>query len=206
MKVQKMKRRYVPALSLVVCLVSILYLPMHAEDRAENRVGFDNPAGVPAELNSTAVRAQTELISSTFSLPGLAAESHYPFQIQTFRIPEPQKQIQITVSSKPNFERTLYTSSLLTLTALNIADVITTMQALKHNGLTEGNPVMQPVVKNIYLFSAVKLSVAVMDYFLLQKLHKKNRTLGWVASLAANLAMSYVVTNNIRKIQQVQAR
>jgi hypothetical protein len=94
----------------------------------------------------------------------------------------------------------------LTLTALNIADVVTTTQALKHDGLTEGNPVMKPFAKNVYLFTAVKLGISALNYHLLKKLHKKNKTLAWVLSMTANLVMSYVVANNVRMIQGARAR
>jgi len=92
----------------------------------------------------------------------------------------------------------------VTLTALNIADALTTLQALKYDGLTEGNPVMKPFVNNVYLFTAVKLGVTTLNYYLLKKLHKKNKTLAWVLSMTANLVMSYVVANNIRMINSVQ--
>jgi hypothetical protein len=100
-------------------------------------------------------------------------------------------------------ENSLYTASLLTLTALNIADYISTVKALKLPGLEEGNPIMRPLTKNILLFSSVKLGIAALDFYLLKKIHKKNKTLGWVLSIAGNFAMSYVVSNNIRKIQSV---
>jgi hypothetical protein len=97
----------------------------------------------------------------------------------------------------------LYTASLLTLTALNIADTISTVKALQLPGLEEGNPIMRPFTKNILLFSTVKLSLTALDFYLLKNIYKKNKTLGWVLSIVGNIAMSYVVSNNIRKIQSV---
>lgn len=97
----------------------------------------------------------------------------------------------------------LYTASLLTLTALNIADCVSTVKALQLPGLEEGNPIMRPFTKKILLFSAVKLGITALDFHLLKNIYKKNKTLGWILSIVGNIAMSYVVSNNIRKIQSV---
>ncbi len=97
----------------------------------------------------------------------------------------------------------LYTASILTLTALNIADCISTVKALQIPGLEEGNPILRPFTKNMILFSAVKLGITALDFYLLKNIYKKNKTLGWVLSVVGNIAMSYVVSNNIRKIQSV---
>jgi len=97
----------------------------------------------------------------------------------------------------------LYTASLLTLTALNIADYVSTVKALQLPGLEEGNPIMRPFTKKILLFSAIKLGIAALDFHLLKNIYKKNKTLGWILSIVGNIAMSYVVSNNIRKIQSV---
>jgi hypothetical protein len=98
----------------------------------------------------------------------------------------------------------LYTTSLLTLTALNIADYISTVRALQLPGLEEGNPILRPFTKNILLFSAVKIGVTFLDFYLLKKIYKKNKAFGWALSIAANFAMSYIVSSNIRKIQSVK--
>jgi len=100
-------------------------------------------------------------------------------------------------------ENSLFTASLLTLTALNIADYVSTVKALQLPGLKEGNPIMRPFTKNILLFSAVKVGLTTLDFCLLKNIYKKNKTLGWVLSIAGNFAMSYIVSNNIRKIQAV---
>jgi hypothetical protein len=101
------------------------------------------------------------------------------------------------------FGNSLYTASLLTLTTLNIADYVSTLKALQLPGLEEGNPILRPFTRNILLFSAVKLGVTALDFYLLKTIYKKNKTLGWVLSIVGNIAMSYVVSNNIRKIQSV---
>lgn len=112
-----------------------------------------------------------------------------------------------TIQAPPTiskFQNSLYTSSLVTLTALNVADYLSTVQALKHKELDEANPAMKPIAKNIYLFTAVKLGVAALDIYILKNLYKKNKPLAWILSVAANFAMSYVVANNIKMIQDVR--
>lgn len=112
-------------------------------------------------------------------------------------------QILTGVPKSKRMGNSLFTASLLTLTALNIADYISTVQALQLPGLKEGNPIMRPFTKNILLFSAVKIGLTALDFCLLKNIYKKNKTLGWVLSIAGNFAMSYIVSNNIRKIQAV---
>ena len=118
------------------------------------------------------------------------------------------KTLGILSSSKKSIslENSLFTASLLTLTALNIADYISTVKALQLPGLEEGNPILRPFTKNMLLFSAVKLGISALDFYLLKSIHKKNKTLGWILSIAGNFAMSYIVSNNIRKIQSVTGK
>jgi hypothetical protein len=116
----------------------------------------------------------------------------------------PSTQILQDPPKVSNFQNSLYTSSLVTLTALNVADYFSTVQALKHKELEEANPAMKPIAKNIYLFTAVKLGVAALDIYILKNLYKKNKPLAWILSVAANFAMSYVVANNIKMIQSVR--
>jgi hypothetical protein len=40
--------------------------------------------------------------------------------------------------------------------ALNIADYALTREALRYGGVAEGNPMMKNIVKNTYIFAAVK--------------------------------------------------
>jgi len=98
-------------------------------------------------------------------------------------------------------ESSLYTASLLTFTALNVADYLTTVKALKYEGLEEHNPFLKAFSKNMIAFSAVKLGLTVYNFYFLRKLHEKNRTLAWILSTAGNVALTYVVMNNMKHIQ-----
>jgi len=121
---------------------------------------------------------------------------------------------KIQASSKPTFNLapksnlgdSLFTTSLITLTALNLADFYSTSKALKIPGLAEGNPLMKSFVKNDLLFAGVKIGIAALDYILLKNVYKKNKTAGWVLSIVVNFAMSYVVANNFKLISQAQGR
>ena len=103
-------------------------------------------------------------------------------------------------------ESSLYTTSLLAFTALNVADYLTTIKGLKYEGLKEANPMLKPFSKNMIVFSAVKLGLTVYNVYFLKNLHKKNKTLAWIISTAGNIALTYVVLNNMKHIQNAQMR
>ena len=50
----------------------------------------------------------------------------------------------------------IFTTTLLMTAALNIADYALTREALRYGGVAEGNPMMKNIVKNTYIFAAVK--------------------------------------------------
>ncbi len=198
-------------LTVFLCLVCVLFLPLNAEEKATDATETKGRTSSKTEIDSPPSEPISTRPSSYFSLSELIEKTPYTFKIQPFRLKDAAKNlnpdIQLPPSFKPNrFEQTAFTTSLVTLTALNITDVVTTLQALKYDGLTEGNPVMKPFVKNVYLFTAVKLGITALNYYFLKKLHKRNKTVAWVISMTANLVMSYVIANNIRMIQDARSR
>lgn len=102
------------------------------------------------------------------------------------------------------FEKSLFEASLIANLALNAADYFSTREALKYDGLQEGNPFMKPFVKDDMTFAAVKIGLTVGNYFMMKKLFKRNKTLGWIMSIASNLALSYVVSNNMAHIYEAR--
>lgn len=157
-------------------------------------------------LDLTPVDSQTlgQLALSQLTLNEPQLLESRPFVLtEVTAAPNPNQNIR---STRPGIkiQNSLYATSLITLTALNVADYLSTVQALKHEELEEVNPITKPLTKNIYLFTAVKLGVAALDIYILKNLYKKNKPLAWVLSLAANFAMSYVVANNIKMIRKVQ--
>ena len=107
-------------------------------------------------------------------------------------------------TSPTGLENAVFNVNLAYLAALNVADYFTTREALKHEELAEANPIMRPFVGNDFAFAAVKVGLTAGSYLLLKGLYKKNKPLAWAASLVANLALSYVVVNNLRMIESVQ--
>jgi hypothetical protein len=99
-----------------------------------------------------------------------------------------------------------FEASALSTVALNFADYFSTREALRYPGLQEGNPLMKGVVKSPAAFAAVKIGISAVSYLSLKAIYKRNKTLGWVASTLTNLALSYVVSNNVRMISQARAR
>ena len=101
-------------------------------------------------------------------------------------------------------DKTFLITTLSTTVILQAADYVTTMNALKYSSLQEANPLLKNVVSDPLLFAAVKLCVTGLEVLLLKKLHDNNRTLAWVVGTALNVAVSYVVANNLSKIQLAQ--
>lgn len=120
-----------------------------------------------------------------------------------FSKPELQKQV-FGENIIPNKKSFLYSSSLIYNMGLNIADYLSTREAIKHEGLVESNPLAALYVKSPVVFAAVKIGWTVGNYLLMRKLYKKNKKLAWIVGTISNLALSYVVANNIRLINHVK--
>ena len=104
------------------------------------------------------------------------------------------------------FSDSMFDASLLSLIALNVADFISTRECLKYPHLSEGNPVMKPFVKDPAVFAAVKGGLTILSVLGTRALYKRSKPLGWIVSIASNLALSYAVSNNVRLLQQARAR
>lgn len=120
-----------------------------------------------------------------------------------FSKPELQKPV-FEGNILPNKKPFLYASSLIYNMGLNIADYLSTREAIKHEGLVESNPLAALYVKNPVVFTAVKIGWTVGNYVLMRKLYKKNKKLAWIVGTISNVVLSYVVANNIRLISQVK--
>lgn len=102
--------------------------------------------------------------------------------------------------------KTLFDLNLVAMIGLNIADYVSTREALKYPGLHESNPLMQPFVKSPAAFAAAKFGTTALTYLSMKALFKKNRTVAWVLTTATNVLLSYVVANNVQMIHQARAR
>jgi Domain of unknown function (DUF5658) len=130
-------------------------------------------------------------------------------------VPAPAAAAQIGIVRRPNLgggfggeklENALFTTSLVAMAALNVADYLSTRQALKYPGLTEGNPLMKPFVKNATVFAAVKAGTTVLSVWGAKKLFKRDRTTAWIVTTVSNFLLSYVVSNNMRLISRMRPR
>jgi hypothetical protein len=63
---------------------------------------------------------------------------------------------------------------------------------------------MQAIVKNQYVFAAVKLGISYLSVRYLGGLRKRNPALAWVATALANGMLTYVVVNNWNVIQKLK--
>lgn len=102
--------------------------------------------------------------------------------------------------------KAFFEANLVLMLGLNVADYISTRQALKYPGLTETNPLMKPFVKSPAAFAAIKFGTTALSYVSMKVLFKRNRTMAWVMTTASNVLLSYVVANNFRQIQMARAR
>ncbi len=197
-------------LALIFCSLSCLFLA--AEDK-----GTQNDLVSKEKLNAQDYVSEEYLVpldtksfrnSELFQLIEEEAFPKYKFDLSLIKFESTsysseylQKMIKLN-----RIENSLYTTSLIALTALNVADYFSTLKALKYEGLKEANPLMKPFTKNTYLFTAVKLGLTAYNFHYMKNLHRKNKRLAWAVSLIANFAMTYIVANNIRMIQEAQRR
>jgi hypothetical protein len=105
-----------------------------------------------------------------------------------------------------NFADAAFEVNMLAMVALNVGDYLSTSQAMKVNGLSEGNPLMKPFVKSPIAFAAVKLGITTASYFGFKALYKTSKPLAWLASTAANFFLGYCVSNNYHLIGMAKAR
>ena len=197
-----------PIVIFITLLFLFLFLPLRA-DESESKENLAVNEDTEAKGNSTDPDPSLSEKKSSVSLKSfqLTEKGIKPYKIKLDFSPQ---QIDINPGShqfvkKPkNSSSLLYTSSLITLTCLNIADYYTTVRALKYENLKETNPLMRPFAKNTFLYTTVKLGLTAYNYYFLKSLYKKDKTLAWAVSLVANFALSYVVANNISKIQEAQ--
>ncbi len=127
-----------------------------------------------------------------------------------FEVPAVEASQAYVVPRFPGFRpqlstgKTLFDANLVVMVGLNVADYVSTRQALKYPGLAEANPIMKPFVKSPAAFAAVKLGTTVLTYWSFKALFKRNRTMAWIMSTATNCLLSYVVANNFSQIQRAR--
>ena len=164
-----------------------------------------------AQETEEPVKAETGSPVAEFSLvasAGPAVAAAEPLALAS-PAPAPQFIPRVTpqvIGAGVGFGDVAFKSSLVTVFALNLGDYFLTKACLKYAGTSEGNPMMSGIVKNPNVFAAVKVGASALSVFLLDKIYKKDKILGWVMSVAINSAMSYVVYHNYSVLQQMRGR
>jgi hypothetical protein len=157
------------------------------------------------------VQVTTGLPASTFVLPDpLPRPAPLPVAPErTLVVLAPQYAAPVRIPAynpiaKPG--QALFDANLVLMVGLNVADYISTREALKYPGLSEANPLMKPFVKSPLAFAAAKLGTTALSYWSMKSLFKRNRTVAWIMTTASNALLSYVVANNCRLIHGARIR
>jgi len=153
----------------------------------------------------------TDLEPSAFALPALLPEAVPVELLFEEAVPAPAPRLSMPLGLpvyKPSAKagKALFDANLVLMVGLNIADYISTREALKYPGLEETNPLMKPFVKNPAAFAAIKFGTTALSYWSMKAIFKKNKTVAWIMTTASNALLSYVVANNVRLIQGARAR
>ena len=200
-KGQAMKRK----LAGLIAAVLVIGMPLTA-------VAANGDLASEVRLLVTAVAAPSILAGPDFirtapvaaaaaASPALAAPAS-PSSVLPFAVQRPFRDM----FRGEKTERALFNSTLLAMAAINVADYVSTKQALKIPGSYEANPLMKPFVKNEFAFAAIKAGTTAVTYFGMKKLFKTNKTLAWVLTTAASFVTSYAVYNNMKLVQRFRAR
>jgi len=170
------------------------------------------PAGSLAASEAVwEVHVMADLPTSTFILPDPLPKPEPLLSLSEDVLAPPALRLSIP-TGLPAFRppvrsgKALFDANLVLMVGLNIADYISTREALKYPGLGETNPLMKPFVKSPAAFAAIKAGTTALTYWSMKSIFKRNKTMAWVMTTASNVLLSYVVANNLRLIQGARAR
>lgn len=203
------QRVLIVVLLFTVIFAVVLSLPLKGEERETK----DGSASIKTgnDIISTEFTLLQPKYSTNFELsrPVSKESKSYEFRYN-FSIKKPDTALDVynRLNKRIKSERlqsSFFKTTLITSAILGAADFVTTVKALKYGSLQEANPLAKPIVKNPYVFALAKLGITALNYQLMKVLYKKDKKLAWVMSVVSNLALSYVVINNIRMIQKAQA-
>jgi len=199
------------ALFFITALALLFYIPSNAEDKREkdDKIFIKCIASKFSLYNINSVPIETYYLNNSYLLQKEIKEFRpYPIRLNFFLKGEKTSSILKKNFDNPNIskrtKKSLFEISVLTLTALNVADFYSTKKALNYEGLKEANPLLRPLVKNTFLFAAVKFGITAFDYYVLKKLYKKDKNLAWLVSITSNIVMGYIVIRNFRLIKRAQ--
>jgi hypothetical protein len=172
------------ALLVVFCLIPVCLAAQTGKDSesAKSENGFE---------------PQPFTLTQMSTLPAAKIEDPAYAEASPVFIPQPPS---LDIIGRGSFGDSAFKSTLAINLALNVADFFSTREALGHQGVVEANPFMKGLVKNPLLFAGVKLGASALSIFLLDRIYKKSKTLGWIMTTITNSVLGYVVANNMRVI------
>jgi len=208
---KKNRQKSVKAILLITTLALLFYLPLKAEDEDHNSdLILIKSIKQENNMNELCFMSLGSKSSENSESMQNAIKEYKPYssrlsfsQTRDESYPALKKDSHKRVNPK-SIENLLFTTSLATLVALNAGDFYTTNKALKYEGLKEANPLLGPLTKNTFVFATVKFGITAINYYLLKKLHRKNKKLAWAVSIASNLVMGFIIINNTRLIKNAQ--
>jgi hypothetical protein len=162
-------------------------LPIRPTRRAP--VFMAMPVARPNIPESTAIEMPTEpppvpaVAATTLDLTRYAAEPFAPVARTPLRIP-----------TRPRSLVPLYA----TFAALQVADAVTTVQALQQAGVEEVNPLARPFVRNVPAMAVVKSASTAVTIFAVEKLWRRNRVAAVSTMIGINVAYGLIVSHNAR--------
>jgi hypothetical protein len=203
------QRVLIVVLLFTVIFAVVLSLPLKGEERETKDGSASIKTGndiIPTEFTLLQPKYSTNFeLSRPVSKESKSYEFRYNFSIKK---PDTALDVYNRLNKRIKSERlqsSFFKTTLITSAILGAADFVTTVKALKYGSLQEANPLAKPIVKNPYVFALAKLGITALNYQLMKVLYKKDKKLAWVMSVVSNLALSYVVINNIRMIKKAQA-
>lgn len=120
--------------------------------------------------------------------------------------PQPTAQIPVRAGFWTTAESGLFSASLVSFGAMNVADYFLTREAMKYPDMSETNPLLRPIVKNDFTFALYKAGYIVLNSYFLSRLHGNDKPLAWALSLASNLLVSLAVSHNLEQLDKVKGR
>ncbi len=203
---KKNRQRSLKAILLITTFALHFYLPLKAEDKdhMDDRILTKN---IKSKNNMNDIFSRSLELKSFENSEFLQKTSKeynpYSTRLSFSQIPDESYPALKRINPKP-IENSLFTTSLVTLVALNVGDFYTTNKALKYKGMRELNPLLRPLTKNTLAFATVKFGITALNYHLLKKLYRKNKKLAWAVSIASNIVTGYVVISNTRLMKNAQ--
>jgi hypothetical protein len=186
---------------LVVCSLLFAGPALAANDVSANSQGFQIALPISGETSLSDSFSLVSKAPTPESNPIPALDPGTENQAARY---SNRPQFVTGMAPSPNGGSSLFAATMVSLVALEAADYITTLKALKYPQCQEANPLMQAIVKNQYVFAAVKLGISYLSVRYLGGLRKRNPALAWVATALANGMLTYVVVNNWNVIQKLK--